>query len=142
MPIEGITASGETGEGGHDREAESEARPAVEAEAGWAYGEGSTATYGEVAPPPYDEPALPSHEEAAPAPNRSEEAPRAASPSVGEPTREWTLGEGDLDPRAREERIPRGHVPPRTRGSRWSPRTDDEASGDERSLKELFWGED
>jgi DivIVA domain-containing protein len=141
-PIEGITASGETGEGGHEREAESEARPAVEAEAGWAYGEGSTATYGEVPPPPYDEPALPSHEGAAPAPSRAEEAPRAPSPSVDEPTREWTLGEGDVDPRAGEERIPRGHVPPRTRGSRWSPRTDDEAPGDERSLKELFWGED
>jgi DivIVA domain-containing protein len=77
-----------------------------------------------------------------PATSPSDEAPLAPNPYVDEPTREWTSGEGGVDADRAEELIVRGHVPPGTRGRRWSPRPEVEAPGDERSLKELFWGED
>src|SRR4029450_10428002 len=71
-------------------------------------------------------------------------APPVANPSVGERSREWTLGEGGVDPGAAEESLVRGDAAPApgSRGPRPAPRAEDEDSGDERSLKEMFWGED
>jgi cell division initiation protein len=71
-------------------------------------------------------------------------APPATNPHGDEPTGEWTLGEGEVDTRAAEESLVRGEAAPApgTKGSRSAPRTEDENSEDERSMKELFWGEE
>jgi hypothetical protein len=70
--------------------------------------------------------------------------PPVANPYVDESTREWTLGEGGVDTGAAEESLVRGDAAPApgSRGPRPAPRAEDEDSGDERSLKEMFWGED
>ena len=70
------------------------------------------------------------------------EAAPPVSPYADEPTREWTLGEGSVDAPDPEEPIVRAHEAPGATARRWAPRTEDEAPGDERSLKELFWGEE
>jgi hypothetical protein len=70
------------------------------------------------------------------------DAPPAASPYVDEPTSEWTLGEGGVDAGDAGELVVRREGAPGARAARWTPRPEDEAPGDERSLKELFWGED
>jgi DivIVA domain-containing protein len=61
------------------------------------------------------------------------------NPYVDEPTREWTLGEGGLDARDADGLAPTRPAAPAVR---WVPQPEEEAPGGERSLKELFWGED
>ena len=64
-------------------------------------------------------------------------------PHVDEPTGEWTYGEGGIDIRDAEELAARREgAAPGTRSPRWAPHPEEEAPGDDRSLKELFWGED
>jgi len=90
-------------------------------------------------------------------------------PHWDEPTRKWALDEGPLDEGALDEgatdknAIDEGaiegsaiegsdpHIPvPRQSpgrrasapGVRWTPQPEEESPGGERSLKELFWGED
>jgi len=81
-------------------------------------------------------------------------SPQEPHPHLDEPTREWALDEASLDEGAFEEGAIEGsdaHIPvPRQSpgrrasapGVRWTPQPEEEAPGDERSLKELFWGED
>jgi DivIVA domain-containing protein len=72
--------------------------------------------------------------------------PRPSGPFLDEPTGEWTLGEAGLDERDAGELGPADQRDQKDRTpapmTRWEPRPEEEASGDDRSVKELFWGED
>lgn len=85
------------------------------------------------------------------------DAGQPSEPYIGEPTRQWTFGgEGgsggeDFDdvtrpPQEREPEAEKPADPARAvaeiPSARWAPQPDEEKPEDERSIRELFWGED
>jgi hypothetical protein len=71
-----------------------------------------------------------------------EPAPEPLGSHVDEPTREWTYREEGVDIRDAEQLVARREGAPGAPKPARTPHPEEEASGDERSLKELFWGED